>query len=178
MCVKTMMNLSELLSNEGISKTYPAQITMTVFNSGFGGYHILSSTPLEITVTNLGDRKLRIETSGTVTLDIPCDRCLESVPTDIDFTIDRTIAMDSSKADGIESEEQDFMEGHCLDVDKLVFPEILINLPDKTLCREDCKGLCPVCGNNLNLKECGCDRVSLDPRMSVIQDIFNNCKEV
>ena len=45
-------------------------------------------------------------------------------------------------------------------------------------CKEDCKGLCPVCGTNLNEKECGCDRTVADPRMAAIQDIFKNFKEV
>ena len=40
------------------------------------------------------------------------------------------------------------------------------------------EGICPVCGQNLNLGECGCDRESLDPRMSAIRDIFKNFKEV
>ena len=40
------------------------------------------------------------------------------------------------------------------------------------------KGLCPVCGTNLNEKECGCDRTVADPRMAAIQDIFKNFKEV
>ena len=90
--------------------------------------------------------------------------------------------MDTSDSDGnsdrIEVDEQDFMDGTMLDVDKLVYPEVLINLPAKILCKPDCLGLCPVCGANLNQGECGCDRSSPDPRMSVIQDIFNNRKEV
>ena len=59
-----------------------------------------------------------------------------------------------------------------------VYNEILMRFPMKTLCREDCKGLCLKCGKNLNEGECGCDRASLDPRMSAIRDIFNNFKEV
>jgi uncharacterized protein len=64
------------------------------------------------------------------------------------------------------------------DVDKLVYSEVLIDVPLRVLCSEDCRGLCYKCGANLNRGECGCDRVQLDPRMSVIQDIFKNFKEV
>ena len=70
------------------------------------------------------------------------------------------------------------IDGYNLDVDKLVFGEILLLIPGKTLCKEDCKGLCLRCGANLNEGECGCDRESLDPRMSVFKDILNNFKEV
>ena len=65
-----------------------------------------------------------------------------------------------------------------LNLDRMVHDEILVNWPDKVLCRENCKGICPVCGQNLNDKDCGCDRVVLDPRMAKFQDIFNEFKEV
>ena len=75
-------------------------------------------------------------------------------------------------------EEKDYIGGYELDVDRLVFGEILISMPGKTLCTPDCKGLCSICGHNLNVSECGCDRESLDPRMSVFKDILKNFKEV
>ncbi len=50
-------------------------------------------------------------------------------------------------------------------------------LSPETRGKDDCKGICPVCGQNLNEKECGCDTFVPDPRMAVIQDIFKN-KEV
>ena len=51
-------------------------------------------------------------------------------------------------------------------------------LCNEVLCREDCKGICNRCGANLNHTECSCDRSSPDPRMSVIQDLFQKFKEV
>ncbi len=74
-------------------------------------------------------------------------------------------------------DDQNFMDGFSLDVDALVHDEILMNWPAKILCKDDCKGICPVCGQNLNEGECGCDTFVPDPRMAVIQDIFKN-KEV
>ena len=70
------------------------------------------------------------------------------------------------------------LHGYNLNVDELVCGEALLVWPMKVLCREDCKGLCPVCGQNLNLKTCDCDRTDLDPRMAKIRDIFKNFKEV
>ena len=71
-----------------------------------------------------------------------------------------------------------YMEGYHLNVDELINNEILLNWPVKILCREDCKGICPVCGSNLNKGECGCDAFVPDPRMAAIGDIFNANKEV
>ena len=75
-------------------------------------------------------------------------------------------------------DEQPYLQGYNLDVDQLVRDELLLNLPMKVLCDEDCKGICNRCGANLNHETCDCDRSSLDPRMSVIQDIFKQFKEV
>ena len=75
-------------------------------------------------------------------------------------------------------DESVFLHGYNLNVDELVCGEALLVWPMKVLCREDCKGLCPVCGQNLNLKTCDCDRTDLDPRMAKIRDIFKNFKEV
>ena len=70
------------------------------------------------------------------------------------------------------------MTGSNLDVDRLIYDEILVNWPMKVLCREDCKGICRKCGTNLNYKPCSCDRTEPDPRMAAIQDVFNQFKEV
>ena len=77
-----------------------------------------------------------------------------------------------------EMEETDYLIGFELDVDKLVYAEILVNWPMKVLCKEDCKGICKVCGMNLNKGTCDCRRTELDPRMAAIQDIFSKFKEV
>ena len=75
-------------------------------------------------------------------------------------------------------DESDFLNGYNLDVDKLVYGETLLNWPSRVLCSEDCKGLCKVCGQNLNQGTCNCDSTDLDPRMAKIRDIFSNFKEV
>lgn len=173
-----VINLFELLSNEGISKQFDVQLDMNEFRDSLAVYPIVSKPSFVLEISNAGKRRVHVKGDVSLSLSIPCDRCLKDVKTDIEFTIDRMIIMDDLDSEGIEVEEKDFMDGNNLDVDALIFPEILINLPAKVLCKSDCKGLCFRCGADLNLGECGCDRQSLDPRMSVIQDIFNNRKEV
>ena len=75
-------------------------------------------------------------------------------------------------------EGSNYIIGTSLDVDQLIFGEILVSWPMKVLCREDCKGICKRCGANLNLSECQCPKTEPDPRMAAIQDIFNKFKEV
>ena len=125
------------------------------------------------------ERELLITGKGKIVLEIPCDRCLEPVRTELflDFTKD----VDLDVADGEQTEELDetnYIDGYALDVEQLLYNEILIGWPTKILCSEDCKGICNVCGQNLNQGTCDCEDTSLDPRMSVIRDVFKNFKEV
>ena len=63
----------------------------------------------------------------------------------------------------LDEEDSSYIEDKYLDLDILIFDEVVPKLPSRVLCKEDCKGLCPVCGTNLNEKECGCDRTVADP---------------
>ena len=113
---------------------------------------------------------------------IPCDRCLDDVeiafPIELDIRVNPASLSDAasnipegdSKLDDVD--EFSFLDGCILDVDKLVSDEIVVALPTKVLCKEDCKGLCSVCGTNLNHGSCSCDRTVGDPRMAAIRDIF------
>ena len=111
-------------------------------------------------------------------MSIPCSRCLEEVPTDIHFSIDKDIKLEDSVVHDEDVEDNDYLIGFNLDIDRLIYGEILVNWPMKVLCRDDCKGICKVCGMNLNKGNCDCQRTELDPRMAAIQDVFNKFKEV
>jgi uncharacterized protein len=68
-----------------------------------------------------------------------------------------------------------YREGY-IDTEDIVRDQILLNIPMKPLCFESCKGLCPVCGTNLNEAECGCERKKLDPRFAVLQSLLRRMK--
>ena len=116
---------------------------------------------------------------ASLTLAIPCDRCLEEVEVPFVLQFERTADL-SAKEDAPtpEAEDQSYIEGYNLDVNQLVCSEILVSWPSKVLCSEDCKGICPTCGTNLNLGTCDCQPTDLDPRMAKIQEIFSKFKEV
>ncbi len=172
-----LIDLRKLLSGTEDKSIVNAYVEGSVLDTGSSKYDIIDKKPFELTFTRTGKNKVSIKGSGSLTLDIPCDRCLKPVKTKVDFEIDQIVTFEGDKG-WVEDEEQDYIDGYNLDVDKLVFTEVLLFIPGKTLCKDDCKGLCPVCGADLNIKDCGCDRESLDPRMSVFKDILNNFKEV
>lgn len=57
-----------------------------------------------------------------------------------------------------------------IDLDELIFEQIMLQIPIKPLCAETCRGLCPHCGTNLNMASCGCRRESFDERLAVLKD--------
>jgi uncharacterized protein len=61
-------------------------------------------------------------------------------------------------------------EGDAVDLDELVREQILLGLPSRRLCREECKGLCPKCGADLNAGDCSCEQGEADPRWSALAE--------
>lgn len=59
-----------------------------------------------------------------------------------------------------------------LDLDDLALSDILLALPVKNLCKEDCKGLCPVCGVNRNTETCECLKKQVDPRLEKLGELL------
>ena len=174
-----LVNLSDVFSSEGKTVTVAAELEMTKFASRLGEFSILKKSPVTLILTNIGVGKARIEGNAEFVFQTSCDRCLTEVPTGLTLRFDKEVAspdtaLDSSIEEGDrEADELNFMEGYQLNVETFVYNEILLNWPMKILCKDDCKGICSVCGQNLNLGECGCDRFVPDPRMAAIQDIFN-----
>ncbi|MEY8351955.1 DUF177 domain-containing protein [Lachnospiraceae bacterium 54-53] len=174
-----LINLTELFTLEGKEKTYTPDIEMKVYHGPGGDYEVAEAKPVLLRIMNLGGKKLEVEGKAKLTLIIPCDRCLDPVRVDLAFDIIRMIDLSESEEERFEDlQEQPYVNGYNLDVDQLVCDELILNLPMKVLCSENCKGICNRCGTNLNRETCDCDIRSADPRMAVIQDIFKQFKEV
>ena len=174
-----VISLSELMNvPDGVlQESVPVELDSFAYQGE--AYPFLKKENVELTVQNLGERKIRIELVGAVVLAVPCDRCLKEVSVPIDISMSAEFDFSGSNEESVlDLNETNYIDGYELDVDKLVYEEILLGFPMKVLCKEDCKGICKVCGADLNEGECDCDRTELDPRMSVIRDIFNNFKEV
>lgn len=119
-----------------------------------------------------------VNRAGLVTLTITaefdfytnCHRCFEEIKKHFSFKFDHKLAVEL-----IDDENDDYIEtpDYQLEVDDLAVSDILLNLPRKILCKEDCKGLCQVCGQNLNIKDCGCNKNSVDPRLEVLKQLID-----
>ncbi|MGB9682274.1 MAG: YceD family protein [bacterium] len=98
---------------------------------------------------------------------LECSRCLQLYPQPLEFSYREVYSEEPFRIVG-ELTEEDFkftIENNTIDISSSVRENIIINLPIKPLCRPDCKGLCPVCGKNLNEGDCSCntrDIITLD----------------
>lgn len=126
--------------------------------------------PVEIAgeITNKASL-VRLEAEITFEFDASCDRCGTR-------TAKRhTLKLSKSLATSIEGEESDTIitvPDMKLDLDELIYTETVTNLPMKHLCDENCKGMCPKCGKNLNEGECGCPKKEIDPRLKALADLL------
>ena len=172
-----MVNLSEVFNLSTKELVLSLPIGMKCFEGSLGSFDVSFASPLEIRATSIEKGKARVTGKAGMSFEATCDRCLK--PAEVKLSIDFEREVCSPDFDFSEEEElRDFMEGFQLDVDSLLYDEITINWPVKILCREDCKGLCPVCGHDLNEGDCGCDTFVPDPRMAALKDIFETTKEV
>ncbi|MBE6015146.1 MAG: DUF177 domain-containing protein [Lachnospiraceae bacterium] len=170
-----MINVSNVLSGAGtVKKTLPISFdSVKVFGKD---YPVTSKSDIDLTLDRLSKEEIQVSFTASVEVTIPCDRCLTDVIKQFDLTFDDKLSFQEVEEN--EDVKSGYVVGYNLDVDKLVYDEILVNWPDKVLCSEDCKGVCGSCGKNLNLGTCDCQDTGLDLRMAVIQDIFKEFKEV
>lgn len=173
-----LINLTDVLTSEGRVVAKQVETDFTELKCRTLSYPVSEKTPLSLTVTNLGNNKASLEGRMQLSLLMNCDRCLKPVEQKITLDFTRTVYGPDAYREDTQEDEQDFMEGYQLDVDGLIENECFMNLPMKVLCGPDCKGICAVCGKDLNTGECGCDMFVPDPRMARIKDIFEANKEV
>jgi uncharacterized protein len=115
--------------------------------------------------------------SGEVRATVPqtCGRCLEPFPAGVRAAVDVRLIPRPATADNVELASDDldvdFYQNDQLDLSGLVEAETMLALPMKPLCRDDCRGLCPVCGGNRNAVACACGERAPDPRLAVLKDL-------
>lgn len=177
-----LINLTDVFTSEGKVKMEVFPYEHDSFSYMGNEYPIPEKTDVSITFTNIKAGHVLAEGEMELVLSIPCDRCLHSVKMPVRIVFTHQLKAPEQEKSALKeediSESSPFLSGFELDTEILMNNEILINMPMKVLCKEECKGICPECGQNLNEGECGCDTFVPDPRMAMIKDIFNANKEV
>lgn len=106
-----------------------------------------------------------------------CGRCLEAFTVQVRAEVDTRFLprLPGNRDEELELTsddlELDFYENDLLELDRLLQTEAMLGLPMKPLCREECRGLCPVCGGNRNTHPCACEVRPPDPRLAVLKEL-------
>ncbi len=125
---------------------------------------------------------IRVQASYAGKVKVPCARCLEPVEHalagDFDLIFRPLGVEDASDDHSISASETEigYYQKSGLVLEDVVREQVLLSLPARTLCRQDCKGLCPRCGQNLNAGICACDTAPADPRWSALSDLRSRIK--
>ena len=100
----------------------------------------------------------------------PCDRCAAVTERVFSVPIVHTLCRSESE----EADDSIIVRSDLsLDIDGLIYEDAVLSLPTRFLCREDCKGLCPICGADRNLVDCGCQKPS-DPRLAALRQLLDD----
>ena len=146
------------------------------FDKDMSEIEFMGIYPLKKPVIIHGEIKSR---AGIVEADInceveyvgPCDRCFKETVKSYSVKIDRTIV---THTDNEDDEEMTVVSDMMLDLDEFCYPEIVMSMPTKHLCKEECLGLCPECGKDRNLGDCGCNTTEIDPRLSALAELLKD----
>ena len=141
----------------------------------FGGSEYRFGGPLSVKggVSNTGGAlALKADVSGMVTTQ--CARCMRDIDVPIEFAISETLMRDDDEETVSDDEDVIIFGGNTVELDEIIENNFIMNLSPRYLCSEDCKGLCPRCGKDLNDGDCGCVDDEIDPRWAALVDIMKN----
>ncbi len=125
-------------------------------------------------------RRVHVNGRLSARVQVDCDRCLKPVeiPVASRFKLEYVTAeaYEAQQAAELTEEDLDFsvFDGEVIDIDELVTEELLLAVPDHVLCNENCKGICPGCGVDRNLVDCGCQPAEVDPRWAGLEKLVNS----
>ena len=174
----TIIELPKELFAPGSSAAYSGTFTLLELLSGPDTYAFAAPLAWSAQVTNTGEAFLlqgRVSATGTTA----CARCLDPASFDLEGEFTGYYLIEGEAApDDIEEEEEFFVlpDDHRIDVESLLAPALLLELPRVPLCRDECLGLCPSCGANLNEGDCGCaartaDAIPEDSPFAALKDL-------
>jgi uncharacterized protein len=163
-----LLDLKKVFSkeSESCSFDYKMDLSSTDIN-GFNPF--VSPVLVKGTVKN-HDEFAQLNAEVSFDFSIACDRCTRQINKCYCYTFSHVLVLSLENED-----DNNFIQiiNYKLDLDELMRADILLELPMKFLCSEDCKGLCFVCGRNLNDGTCSCDLHQIDPRLEALKKLID-----
>jgi uncharacterized protein len=173
--------LLDLRGFRGGTEEVARQYTPEAFTLTGEDFRIVAPVKLTARVTK-DAQKIRLEGRVQTTLETDCGRCLEPFSVPVNAKLDLMFlpeAGDGAVQVAGEKEVRDddvgvsFYKDETIDLGEVMRDEFYLALPMKPLCKDDCKGLCPLCGANWNRDTCACKAEWTDPRLAVLKKLLD-----
>ena len=172
--------MSELLLDIGQMRDPEARIERTfaagVLPTDPSLCRIVAPVALNVVVRK-DRRQVRLAGRVRTAIELVCSRCLEGYELPVDEAFDVLYLPHTPAGEGEERMVEDddlstaFYDDNVIDLGQLMQEQCYLAVPMKPLCREACRGLCPVCGTNLNSDPCACRPTWVDPRLAVLEQL-------
>lgn len=156
-----VIDLEPIFNNEGSSVSFDYAIDLSQL-------HHSGQNPLKSPVRFYGAVRnttgiVAIKAQADFTYEALCDRCAKSVSREFSLPVTH-VFIRSAASEGEDDGEHIIVEELQLELDAVALEDIILELPSKFLCKQSCKGLCPVCGCDFNTDQCNCKK-PIDPRL-------------
>jgi uncharacterized protein len=176
--------LLDLRGVRGGTEEFHRQYAPEAFPAAEGDFRIVEPVDLTLRITK-DSRKIRLTGRLRASLEIECSRCLEPFRVPVDADLDQMFLPEGTEVTGASDDDDEdggqqadagvsFYKDDTIDLGELMRDEFYMALPMKPLCKDDCKGLCPVCGTNWNREACTCKVEWTDPRMDSLKTLLKH----
>ncbi|MEG2380188.1 MAG: DUF177 domain-containing protein [Oscillospiraceae bacterium] len=134
-------------------------------------FEVLQPIHVDGEIVNMSDN-LELTAKVHAKVKLCCDRCMEDFETEMDFEFSERLKKEYV-SDNSQDENPDIIHftGSSFDLSEMVYENLVVNIPTKVLCNEDCLGMCPKCGKNLNFGVCDCESDITDPRFDALDKL-------
>ena len=170
-----LLSLAELRESGEIGD-YTLRLPVETIEFQGDTFSVIESPEVHLRLNADGEEGVTVTGWVKAKFKAPCARCLGSTELSINAQISDTWNLSLQ-----ETTEDDFFNssfisenGETVDLEEYALELLLEQLPLRVICRDDCKGLCSNCGENLNEAECGCERKDIDPRLAVLGRLLGN----
>ncbi len=168
-----LLDVEQLKKDKGRRMRVSFEETLPPIAAEGGKINRTKPARFELLLTNIGNA---ITVEGTINVEfaVRCDRCLK------EFTCSMAAGFAETYYDAAQpppgGAEEDWIpySGDSIDITPEAKSAITVNLPMRFICLEDCRGLCPVCGTDLNKEQCKCNRDQVDPRLAKLQELLKS----
>lgn len=120
-------------------------------------------------------KTFRVDAEAEASYETTCARCNKPMVQKLSFSLTEHFVRSVYKTP---DDELYPYEGEKLDLQEAFFDNLFLEMPMTTVCSETCKGLCPICGADLNRGQCDCQKSKIDARFSALESLLNDHKEV